>query len=286
VSSINILDLYERFGNFFEIDCKYGDIYEIGEKIDNTIDPDTIVPFAGKYFSYKPQPNSTKAQPNLIVLQRFVSKQFELKLVAKGYKLRKWGYCAYRIEDAALQPHKDVFEIFRGFVYRVLILEEQLSLCIDPHLVLETRCSIHNLVQKGIPLDELDDFSVRYDIANENGINGYLIDTFKTSTEEVFCKLKGYRKVEGKPQEEIIAPDKVFPEARPELLQKFILRLGSSYSIIDLQRRLSYLDSTTASRDRFRATLDIVTKLSEEIFPLKFGNFVVNVKVQPIIVKL
>jgi len=286
VTSINILDLYERFGNFFEIDYQGGSIYLLGDDVEKTVDQDAVVRFMGKFYSYKPYKNSSKTQPNLGILQRFIGKQFEKKLAAKGYKLRKWGYCAYRTEDEVNQPHQDIFSLFKGFVYRILTLEEKLSLCIDPHLILQANCSIYDLMQKGIPAHELNDFPVRYATPENIGIDGYLIDTFKGSQEEFVCKVKKYRKVENESQEEIISADRVYPESRPELLQKFIAGLGSSYSIIDLQRRLSFLDSATASRDRFLATLDMIARLSKEVFPLKFGDFVVNVKAQPIIIKL
>ena len=286
MATINIIDLYDRFSNFFEIDWQGGSIYLIGDQINSKVDQDTVVNFAGKYFSYKSYKNSTKTQPTLAILQRLVRKQFEIKLGAKGYKLRKWGYCAYRLDDEVSQPHKDIFSIFKGFVYRLLILEEKLLLCVDPHLVLQTNCSIHDLAQKGIKVDELNDFPVRYDTLEEDGIDGYLIGTVQKSAKKYECKVKGYRKIEGKSQEETIAAHKVFPECRPELLQRFVTRLGSSYSIIDLQRRLSFLDSATASKDRLLATLDVINKLSNEVFPLKFGDFVINVKSQPIIIKL
>jgi len=285
VTSINILDLYDRFGNFFEIDCQGGTIYLIGDEVDETIDETTVIRYAGKFLSYKPYENVNKVEPNLEILQRFVRRHFELNLTAKGYKLRKW-YCAYKTEDEVKQPHHDIFSVFNGFVYRISIFEEKLLLCIDPHIILQTNCSIHDLVMKGIPAHELNSFPVRYATTEKIGVDGYLIDTFKGPNEGLVCKIKRYRQVADKPLEEIISAEKVYPESRPELIQRFIVRLGSSYDVIDLQRRLSWLDSKTASKDRFLATLDIVATLSKEVFPIKFGDFVVNVKTQPIIVKL
>lgn len=289
MSTINVLDIYNQFGNFFEIDCsQMGKVYVIGDKIDETIDEGTVTHYMGKYLSYLPYEKSIEIEPNIQILQRFVGKRFSINLKNKGYELRKRKmYCAYRATtDNVTHPHQDIFSVYKGFVYRILILEEKLSLCIDPHLTLETKCSIDYLARKGIDASELNDFSVHYTSGEMYGIDGYLISTEKGSSEEYICKIKRYRKTEDEPPEEIISANKVFPEPRPELIQRFLERLGLSYDVIGLQRSLSFLDSKTASKDRFRATLDIVNRLSEEgVFPLEFGGFIIKVKTQPMIIK-
>jgi hypothetical protein len=287
MTAINILDLYERFGNFFEVDLRAGPVYLVEQDNGSPFDRRTMISFAGKVFSCEPRKDSVEfSEPSLEIFQRFVSNQFEINLIDKGYKLRKWGYCAHKPNEPVPQPHQDIFSLFKGFVYRFRTIEEKITLCIDPHLVLQTNSSIHYLIQKGIPVAELNDFSVRYDTEDQSGISGYLLSSNEVSPGEVYCKIKRFRNVGSKIQEETVNADKVFPESRPELLQKFVDKQGSHYSIIDLQRKMSFLDSKTASRDRFMSTLDIVTTLSQEIFPLKFGNSIAGIKTQPIVIKL
>ena len=249
------------------------------------MDANTVVRFAGKYFSYAPTKNSSKVDLNVRILERMVSQQFEKGLVAKNYEVRK-RYSAYKVTDAVPQPNDDIFSAFKGFTYRVLSLEDSIFLCVDPHLFLRTNCTIHDLAARGIPAEELHDFPVRYLAADKTGIDGYLIDTSKRKDKGYSCKVKTYRRVEQTSSEETINGDRVFPESRPELIQRFLSRLGVSYSVISLQRQYSFLDSRTASRDRFLSTLDTINVLSKEVFPLEFGDFTVTVKTQPVVVKL
>lgn len=154
-------------------------------------------------------------------------------------------------------------------------------------------CSIADLIQKGLSPSELNDFSVRY-LGDEGiGIDGYLLETATgkgLSQGEVesgyFCKIKKYRKEKEEPDEEIIHAKRVFPESRPELIQVLLERLGIDFDVIGLMRTLSFLDSPTASKDRFVHTKKIIDQINEQIFPLKFGDFVFNLNTQPIIIKL
>jgi len=79
----------------------------------------------------------------------------------------------------------------------------------------------------------------------------------------------------------------VFPESRPELIQKLLEMLAIDFDITRLLRSLSFLDSPTPSKDRLVQTMKIARALEEnEIFPLKFGDFVFKMEAQPVIIKL
>jgi len=56
--------------------------------------------------------------------------------------------------------------------------------------------------------------------------------------------------------------------------------------LIAKQRELSFLDSKTASKDRFRKTLKIVNALKKNVFPLNFGDWEINLETTPIVIKL
>ena len=62
--------------------------------------------------------------------------------------------------------------------------------------------------------------------------------------------------------------------------------LGMDFDVISLQRKLSFLDSRTASKDRLIRTLEIIKRLKQEIFPLEFGEFKIALEDSPMVVKL
>ncbi|MGB9614052.1 MAG: hypothetical protein ACPL3B_00925, partial [Fervidobacterium sp.] len=112
-------------------------------------------------------------------------------------------------------------------------------------------------------------------------VDGYLIETI-AERECFLCKVKNYREFE----EEILSADIVFPEPKPELIQHLLVLLNRNFDLIAKQRELSFLNSKTASKDRFYKTLEIVNMLKEKIFPISFGDWKIDLETTPIVVKL
>lgn len=292
MSSIDIISLYKRFGNFFKIHAKsLGKIYELGSEISSSIDDKTTIYYNGKYYSFRSYSGSHKSELTDDILVRFLRKRFYLSLKSTDYRFRRKKYCAYK--DEIKQTYRDIFRIFKGFVYRIIFLENDFFLCIDPRIILESVSSIANLIQRGVLPSHLIDFSVRYESGEGFRIDGYLLET-ATGKElsqglksDYFCRINRYRKEKEEPVEEIVPAKNVFPESRPELLQSLLERLGIDYSIIRVVRSLSFLDSPTPSTDRFVRTMKIVEEFNDSgIFPLKFGGFLFKLDKQPIIIKL
>jgi hypothetical protein len=292
MASIDVLSLYDKFGNFFEINIeKMGKVFEMPE-IDETVDRDTTIRWSGKYLSFSEYKGSKETQASPEILKGFLAKQLYLKLKAEGYKSRKKiSYCVYRDADEVKQDYGDIFRVFRGFSYRVLVLDKSYFLCIDPHITLETMSSIAHLIQRGLIASDLE-FPVRYKTEESFRIDGYLLDTaigteFDQNLEPTyFCKIKRYRVKKDEPSEDIVSAETVFPESRPELIQRLLEKLGIYYNIIKLQRNLSFIDSRTASKDRFAETIRIVNGIQSEIFPLAFGDFLAKLNPKPIIIKM
>lgn len=293
MSSIDFMSLYKRFGNFFKIEAKsLGKAYELGAEINNSINEKTTIFYNGKYYSFKDYGGSNESKLTHDVLLRFLGKRFFLALKDKGYKFRK-RYCAYKDEDEVNQPHKDIFRIFRGFVYRIIISENDFFLCIDPRVILESVSSIADLTQMGLSPSNLNDFSVRYVGDEGYRIDGYLLETAtgkelaQESKSNYFCRINRYRKEKEEPEEEVVPAEKVFPESRPELIQTLLERLGIGFDIIRLIRSLSFLDSPTPFTDRFVQTMKRIEEfIASAMFPLKFGGFSFELDRQPVIIKL
>lgn len=294
MSSVDIMSLYKKFGNLFKINVKsLGKIYELGTEIDDSLDKKATIYYDGKYYSFKAYKGSNQSDLTQEILTRFLRKNFYLALRNKGYRFPK-KYRTYRgEEDKVTQPHPDIFRIFKGFRYSIIDLENDVFLCIDPCVILESVSSVADLIHRGIPPSSLNDFSVRC-IGDEGfRIDGYLTETAtgkalaQESNSDYFCRINRYRKEKGEPEEEIVPAKNVFSESRPELIQTFLGRLGIDFDIIRLIRSLSFLDSPTPSLDRFVQTMNRVDELnSSGIFPLKFGKFSFELNKQPIVLKL
>jgi len=60
--------------------------------------------------------------------------------------------------------------------------------------------------------------------------------------------------------------------------------LNRKFNVISLQRQYSFLNSKTASLERLKKTLEIITRI-QEIFPLEFGGFKVTLESEPARIK-
>ena len=77
-----------------------------------------------------------------------------------GYEFQD-SYIVYGKDSVVDHTEKDVFSMFRGFQFRLIIIGDDLFLCIDPHLSRETNASTEYLAQRIQNLDAL--ILVRFD---------------------------------------------------------------------------------------------------------------------------
>jgi len=275
------IGIYQRFGNLFRLKCNRGKLFvsEFDPSGLESIKKEEIIFFEGKFYSYRNFSGAKEIDPDIRVLKSMITKQFGLKLRNCGYRF-KGKYIAYKEEVE--HPHKDIFNVFEGFEFRIILLNEEFFLCVDPHIVFRTSCSINYLLSQGFDQGSLSDFSVSYSGEERMRIDGYLIETVKEGNAH-FCQIKNFRDF----AEVKVPADKVFPESRPELIQMILDKLGRNFDVASLQRKLSFLDSKTASKDRLMKTLEIIQRLKQEkIFPLEFGEFKVELEDNPVVVKL
>jgi hypothetical protein len=282
----DVFKVYARFGNFFRIHYNSGRLFIWKNDPKEKIGPGKAIVFGGKFYSYEGGDGAQEVIPKPQILKSMITRQFGLKLRNLGYSF-KGDYRVYKRENQVDHPYKDVFAIFEGFEFRTVLAGEPILLCVDPHIILRTNCSVGQLVEKGARLDKLKDFSVTYSLDEQKErIDGYLLEVIRQQSSDgsnvLTCRIKNYRSFA-----EVLAPAyRVFPEARSELIQELLRQIGIEYDIVGLQRKLSFLDSKTASRDRLLKTLEIVKQLKTEIFPLKFGQYKVDLEAEPIVVRL
>lgn len=282
----DIFRIYDRFGNLFKMNYTEGTLYRFETNPVERIGPGKTIFFQGVFYCYESSAGAQTVVPDLPILKRMITRQFALALKRNDYRF-KGRYRAYKLENEISHSHRDIFSVHEGFEFRTVIVEEQMFLCVDPHIVFGIKCSIEDLVSKGIKPEELNDCSVSHLAEDEERrIAGYLLETVlgKRDIEprSSICRIKNYRDFA-----EVLVPAKlVFPETRPELIQELLSKLHRNYDVIRLQRRLSFLDSRTASRDRLLKTMEIIRQLQKDVFPLEFGEFEVNIEAEPIVVRL
>jgi hypothetical protein len=291
LSGIDILDIYEKFANFFELTLSNkGMIYEHDYTQDQVL-PESewahSILYLGKRYSWQSEAHARQVDADAEILHRFISKAFSSALRERGYWFRGKYISFLPKKEIEQQPHRDIFRMYDGFSHRIIVLSEQFVLCIDPHLALRFIARVDELMAMGLSLDKLSDFSVSYKKEGERRIDGYLIETTTNTARKALCRVKSYREDDKNISEELVDASIVTPEAKPELIQKFLQDLGSNFDVVAFQRKFSFLDSRTPSRDRFAKTLEIVSNLRQDgIFPLRFGGFLVELSPNPLIVKV
>ena len=278
-------EFYDVFANLFKLHLiQLGQIYNIGETINDSIDYSSYIKRGDSYYTFNEEYGEPCSLTNSILIG-LIRKQFKKKMKENNYLIKR-RYTLYREIDEVNHSFEDIFKLFNGFKYRILLVENEYFLTIDPACVVMTIASIENFAKKGINLQFLEGFSVKLDI-EDHLISGYLLKT-KKENNTISCEIRLYRKPKNLELNDIIIlnANSVYPESRPELLESFLTQLGTRFSIVKLIRRLSFLDSSTSSRDRFVQTLKIIKNISTEIFPLRFGDFIISLKIEPLIVKM
>lgn len=276
--------LYHKYANFFELQYERGRIFELKETPGKGQKEDTIL-FNGRLYTYKKVKNAKEIEPSLSLLKGMITKQFCLRLIDNSYKF-KGKYLAFKEDDIIDQPHADIFKMFNGFKFRTITLFDRLFLCIDPHLIILNEASIDYLLNEGVAPHRLSDFSVRYRSQEGKNVDGYLVETAQGNTfdgrlgSEFLCKIKSYREFE----EQLIPPSRVYPESRPEVIQRILDNLDRRFNVISLQRQHSFLNTKAASKERLKRTLEIIRQLLE-VFPLEFGKFKVILEGDPARIK-
>ncbi|RLE79748.1 MAG: hypothetical protein DRJ51_07160 [Thermoprotei archaeon] len=281
MAELDVLKIYDKFGNLFKFNCRIGKLYQVPDELEKEIDKTKTIYVNGTYYSYE-RISSIEVEPTLEMIKRILVKQFCLTLKNNGYEF-KGKYLVYSKSKEIDHPHRDIFSVFDGFEFRIMIVQSEPVLCINPHLIFRVNCSIQDLIERGVDIAKLSDFSVSYKGENSYGVDGYLIETLieRDSRTSFLCRIKDYREF----TEELVPADRVRPEPRPELIQYLLRCLNIEFDVIKMQREYSFLESKTASKDRFLKTLKIVKEL-KKLFPIKFGDFEVDIQTEPIIVKV
>ncbi|MDG6918022.1 MAG: hypothetical protein JRN62_01035 [Nitrososphaerota archaeon] len=268
--------LYKKVTNFVELEYTRGEVFRLslgpGERVSNEF----TVFVNGTHYSSIPGRGAVRVDDFPIeVTKSMITKQFSLKLSQAGFAT-KGGvghYQAFRERDEIDHPHKDVFQLYAGFVYRFPVYQGRVFLVVDPHLVFQSVASVAELISKGCGIENLSDFQVSYD--SRFGIDGYLRETRRSTTSSGFeCDVFDYRD-----EAERTGPaNEVFPEPRPELLTHLLRLLGRNFDVTSLQRQYSFLNSKTAAKDRFASTDQFINDLKTDVFPLEFGKHSVRLK--------
>ncbi|HEV2912858.1 MAG TPA: Piwi domain-containing protein [Pyrinomonadaceae bacterium] len=220
--------------------------------------------------------------------RRVIERRFRQELKERGFSFKgHHGYIAYwnRTPYPEVKDYTDIFSAYTGFEFRIIENwngeSNEYYLVIDPHVVFIMQASMADLLQRGSNLTKLENLSVRVtgseDDERPEGIDGFLLETIKDDNGQLICRIINARTNE----EETPTADRVYLEARPEIIKLVLSDLQINFDVIALGRQKSFLNSSSAAKDRFKKTQDIVRDFlikGTKTFPFRVGNFKVRIE--------
>lgn len=277
---------FSRFVNWFRLHVDGDTIYKFIPATPESPAPENyFIEHDEEHYFLEERP---RCQPTLLtgeLKRRVVEYAFRDALQQAGFSFKGHGYIAYWNKTAYNKEHNDIFNAYTGFEFRVLENwsgeGDEYYLVVDPHVIFIMQASMAHLLRRGSNLTKLENLAVRVagdDAERIEGIDGFLLETFTDpNSKELSCRIINARTN----AEETVAADRVFLEPRPEIIRLVLADLGIIYDVIALQREKSFLDSSTAAKDRFKKTQDIVRDFllqKAKVFPLKFGGIGVTIE--------
>ena len=274
MADIKIDDIYRKPSNFFQLEfASQGKIYRVPQNF--TLRDDQFIYTiydreTGGYFSCsKFSDDWEEVKAESWILKSFLVKFLSLALKKSQYLTSRKGnasdisYLVYSLSSEIENIDKDIYKVFDGFEYRIVLVENTFCLCINPHLKIKTEASIKDLLQKGLPVEQV------MTLGAECFNNGEKLRCNIISANQNKCRI---RDIDTGGDKEVESED-VFIISKPDILQGILSALRRRSNIIEIQRKYSFLSDKEASKSRFRKTLEIASNLAEKVFPLTFGDF-------------
>ena len=271
---IKIDDIYRKPSNFFQLDVSSkGKIYKVPQDYEPSKDQPSFTIYdkesGGRFDCFKFSNNCEEIEIQTWMLKSFITKSIGIALKKNGYLTSKRGsnfdssYLAYSLSSEIEHADKDIYRIFDGFEYRIVLIDGIFCFCINPHLKIKTESSIKYLLQEELPAEQVATLGAEY-FANGERLRCNIISASQSK-----CRIRDIDTGEDK---EVKSED-VFLISKPDILQSILLILRRKSNIIEIQRKYSFLSDKEASKARFHKTIEIAAILAEKIFPLTFGDF-------------
>ncbi|HWS99705.1 MAG TPA: Piwi domain-containing protein [Pyrinomonadaceae bacterium] len=282
----NRVQPFSRFVNWFHLHIKGKDIYKYQPSDRNAEPPEEyFIRHDGEYYFLNEREDCQLTTLKGDLLRRVIERSFREALREQGFSFKGWhGYIAYHDKTSYLKDYSEIFTAHTGFEFRVLENwdgdSNEYYLVVDPHVVFMMRASIDALTRRGSNLTRLENQSVRIageDSDKQEGIDGFLLETLAGAEGCQVCRIINVRTNE----QETVDATRVYLEPRPEIIRLVLLDLGIKYDVVGLAREKSFLNSSTAARDRFKKTQDIVRDFllkKAEVFPLNIGSLKVSIE--------
>jgi hypothetical protein len=289
---------FSRFVNWFQLhikaDSDSGDdstkfIYKLSPTGEETTPPeDYFIKHDGELHFLEERPGCEPVPLEGELGRRVIERRFRQELRERGFLYKgHHGYIAYwsKTPYPEVKKYTDIFSAYTGFEFRIIENwsgeSNEYYLVIDPHVIFIMQASMAYLLERGSNLTKLENLSVRIvgdeEEERREGIDGFLLETIKNADGQLVCRVINARTNE----EETVDASRVYLEPRPEIIRLVLLDLGIDYDVVALGREKSFLDSSFASKDRFKKTQDIVNDFLIErtkVFPLKVGTFQVTIE--------
>lgn len=271
---IKIDEIYRKPSNFFQLEISsIGKIYTMpkefelhGNQWDSTIYDKTT---GNRLSCVKFANNLQESEAATWMLKSFITKHMGIQLKGNSFISSKSrnafdsSYISYSLAKEISHADRDMYKIFDGFEYRIVLLENKFCLCINPHLKIKTEASVKSMIQNGLPPDQLFLLGADYQEGMERKRCNIVSATVSN------CNI---RDLDADEDKEIVSED-VFVLPKPDILQNLLSLMKRKSNIIEIQRKYSFLSDKEASKARFQKTIEIASGLTEKIFPLQFGDF-------------
>lgn len=293
---------FNRVINWFKLSVERESIYKIINETENEEPENYFIRFNDEFYSLEPHERSKTIEFTGEIRKRCISKAFREALRPQGFSFKgRFGNIAYYTKSFLNRDYREIFGAYTAFEFRTWENFDgenwQSYLIIDPHIAFAMRASIHNLVVDGhnnrkLEGMSLENYAVR--VTGESvqsldeklfGIDGTIVAMKRLSDTELVCEILDARN--GKILE--FPAQDVYLEPRPEILRDVVLKgLGINFDVIKLQRERSFLESSTAAKDRYLKTIEIVEKFLQQhtkTFPLSLGDNKVHISSKPEIIR-
>ena len=281
MSNITLTDIYSVQTNFFKLNVQnVGQIYSLSkEEIDRN--PLPCIRSGDRFITWV-ECNGIPEDLTINILQRLILWNFREKIRDLGFETRG-KYRIYHPDNRIPTTQDDFYKLYRGLNYRIVRVMDDLFLCVDPSVFIDSCAPISFWHEKGVSISKLSGFSVKITDSLYR-LSGYLVNTIQT--DPLTCSIKIFRSFET--ESSLAAKDAsfVYPEARPEVLDELFRACGIRHSTSRLIRKNTFIDDQTPGKNRLASTLSLVETLYSDVFPLNFASFDVSLRNEPTVVRL
>ncbi len=237
--------------------------------------PPGAVMWRGRWYTFAKESGGEEVLWDADVAAALTDRKLSGALRSAGYRtFGRIGRFAWRQADILNDRDRDVFELYRGFRFQVIVALGDLAVRLEPKLLLRTTSSLAKLAD------------LRVDVEQYVGSIVSVLDGGERKEallQEVDRGAASVRVTETQQVLRVQTTD-VFPENRADAVEHVLSVLGRRKQAIALVQKNVWLDAAEPSKERLRKTLELAAGLATEVFPITLGYSRARLATQPVAV--